>query len=154
MIEKSVRLTCNPQRAFLLLTEKTGAWRPPGRRHTRDPDSVIRMEGTGRFYERAADGREVELGIVRVFSPPEQVVLDWLPGTGRAQPTHVERVLQPDGEGTLVRLTHRAGPFRADEYARNAAAYERSCSLVLAAWARAASTSGRAYRAASGLYRW
>jgi len=70
MIEKSVRLACTPSRAFELLTEQAGAWWPRERRHTTDPHSVIRIEASGRFYERAADGTEVELGVVRVFSPP------------------------------------------------------------------------------------
>jgi len=142
VIEKSVRLACDPERAFRLLTEEAGAWWPPERRHTKDPGSVIRIEAAGRFYERAIDGREVELGIVRVFSPPRRLVLDWFPGTGPSQPTHVEIVLREDDGGTLVRLTHRAGPYGADEYTRNVAAYERSWSLVLAAWSRAASPSG------------
>jgi uncharacterized protein YndB with AHSA1/START domain len=141
MIEKSVRLACTPERAFELLTERAGAWWPPERRHTTDPHSVIRIEASGRFYERASDGTEVELGVVRVFSPPERLVLDWFPGTGPARPTHVEIVLRADDEGTLVRLTHREGPFSAPEYAAKAAAYQRSWTLVLEAWSRAASAS-------------
>lgn len=139
MIERSLLLSCGPARAFRLLTEEAGAWWPPDRRHTRDPRSVIRIEPTGRFFERSADGTEVELGVVRVFSPPGRLVLDWYPGTGPSRPTRVEIVLSAEGRGTRVRLTHREGPASGEDYAKKAAAYERSWTLVLEAWSRAAS---------------
>jgi uncharacterized protein YndB with AHSA1/START domain len=138
MIEKTLLLPCPPERAFSLLTEKAGSWWPPDRRHTKDPNSAIFIEGGGRFYERATDGTEVDLGVVRVFEPPRRLVLDWYPGTGPAEPTLVEIVLAAEGEGTRVHLTHRAGPASADSYARKAALYERSWTLVFAAWLEAA----------------
>lgn len=134
MIEKTLFLPCPPERAFLLLTELAGDWWPPDRRHTSDPKSAIVIEPGGRFYERATDGTEVELGIVRVFEPPRRLVLDWYPGTGPAEPTHVEILLVREGSGTRVRLAHRAGPLSADSYAKKAATYERSWTLVFAAW--------------------
>jgi uncharacterized protein YndB with AHSA1/START domain len=138
MIEKTLLLACPPERAFALLTEEAGQWWPPDRRHTRDPESSIVIEPLGRFYERAGDGTEVELGVVRVFEPPRRLVLDWYPGTGPAEPTHVEILLVPEGACTRVHLTHRAGPLSAESYAKKAAAYERSWTLVFAAWLAAA----------------
>jgi uncharacterized protein YndB with AHSA1/START domain len=138
VIEKSLLLPCVPERAFSLLTQHAGNWWPPDRRHTQDPQSSIVIEPTGRFYERAGDGTEVELGIVRVFEPPRRLVLDWYPGTGPTQPTQVEIILIPEGEGTRVHLTHRAGPRSAQAYTKKAAAYERSWTLVFAAWLAAA----------------
>jgi uncharacterized protein YndB with AHSA1/START domain len=139
VIEKTLLLPCPPDRAFALLTERAGEWWPPDRRHTKDPRSSIAIEPGGRFYERAADGAEVELGIVRVFEPPRRLVLDWYPGTGPSEPTHVEILLVAEGAGTRVTLTHRAGPLSADSYSKKAAAYERSWTLVLSAWLEAAS---------------
>jgi uncharacterized protein YndB with AHSA1/START domain len=138
MIEKTALLPCEPKRAFALLTERAGDWWPSDRRHTKDPESSIVIEAGGRFYERATDGTEVELGVVRVFEPPRRLVLDWYPGTGPAEPTHVEIVLAPEGEGTRVRLVHRAGPHSAHSYVKKAAAYERSWALVFDAWREAA----------------
>jgi uncharacterized protein YndB with AHSA1/START domain len=138
MIEKTLLLPCPLERAFSLLTEQAGSWWPPGRRHTKDPNSAIVIEGDGRFYERATDGTEVELGVVRVFEPPRRLVLDWYPGTGPGEPTVVEFVLAAEGEGTRVDLTHRAGPASADAYSKKAAQYERSWALVFAAWLAAA----------------
>jgi uncharacterized protein YndB with AHSA1/START domain len=138
VIEKTLLLRCRPARAFELLTEEAGAWWPPDRRHTKDPNSVIKIERGGRFYERSSDGTEVELGVVREFSPPHRLVLDWYPGTGPNEPTHVEIVLWAEGAGTRVQLTHKAGPRSAESYVKKAAAYERSWNLVFEAWAAAA----------------
>jgi uncharacterized protein YndB with AHSA1/START domain len=143
MIEKSLFLPCAPERAFLLLTEQAGHWWPPDRRHTKDPESRILIEARGRFFERAADGTEVELGVVRVFEPPRKLVLDWYPGTGPSEPTHVEILLFPEGTGTRVQLFHKPGPHSASSYAKKAAAYERSWTLVLAAWLDAAKAAGQ-----------
>jgi uncharacterized protein YndB with AHSA1/START domain len=139
VIEKRLYLPCPPPRAFALLTEQAGAWWPPDRRHTKDPASEIRMEASGRFFERATDGTEVELGVVRIYDPPNRLVLDWYPGTGPDMPTQVEIVLTAEGEGTRVALTHGPGPLSAEMYPKRAAAYDRSWELVFAAWAIAAS---------------
>lgn len=141
MIEKTVLLACSLERAFSLLTERAGDWWPPERRHTADPGSTIRIEPGGRFYERASDGTEIELGVVQVFEPPVRLVLDWYPGTGPSEPTHVELKLSPEGTGTRVHLTHQAGPRSADGYRQKAPAYERSWTLVLGAWQQAAATA-------------
>ena len=138
MIEKTALLACPLERAFALLTERAGLWWPAERRHTPDPASAIHIEASGRFFERASDGTEVELGVVRVFEPPTRLVLDWYPGTGRHEPTHVEIVLTPEGTGTRLHLVHRAGPHSAESYAKKAAAYDRSWDLVLAALRAAA----------------
>ena len=63
MIAKSVILSCAPERAFVLFTEEAGLWWPAARRHSKDANSIIRMEAGGRFYERSSDGHEVDLVI-------------------------------------------------------------------------------------------
>jgi uncharacterized protein YndB with AHSA1/START domain len=138
VIHKTALLRCAPARAFALFTEHAGEWWPPQRRHTGDPGSAIVVDPAGRFYERAADGREVELGAVRVFEPGVRLVLDWYPGTGPALPTHVEVRFEPEGGATRVTVDHRPGPFSVDAYRARAAAYEGSWDLVLTALARAA----------------
>jgi uncharacterized protein YndB with AHSA1/START domain len=120
------------------LTREAGSWWPSDRRHTNDPKSSIVIDAGGRFFERATGGTEVELGVVRVFEPPRRLVLDWYPGTGSAEPTHVEILLLPDGAGTRVHLVHRPGPHSADSYVKRAAAYEKSWTLVFVAWLDAA----------------
>jgi uncharacterized protein YndB with AHSA1/START domain len=130
---KTVVLACDPARAFALFTEHAGQWWPEDRRHTDDNASTIRMEASGRFFERAIDGTEVELGIVRMFEPPHRLSLDWFPGTGADAPTHVDIVFEPVDAGTRVTIEHDAGFAPHDLFARNIAAYDRSWDLVLAA---------------------
>ncbi len=89
MIEKSAFLTCSPTRAFELFTERASDWWPEAVRHTPDPRSEIRMLASGRFWERARDGHEVELGRVLVWEPAERLVLDFYPGTDALHPTEV-----------------------------------------------------------------
>lgn len=135
MIVKTVTLRCPPERAFSVFTEQAGVWWPPDRRHTRDASSAILMEATGRFFERARDGSEVELGVVREFEPPHRLVLDWYPGTGASSPTRVEVAFDADGNDTRVTVTHSAGPAGDALFERNAPRYAPSWDLVLAALA-------------------
>jgi len=133
MIVKSVVLRCGPERAFALFTEQAGQWWPADRRHTGDAASAIRIEASGRFFERASDGTEVELGVVHSFEPASRLMLDWYPGTGRENPTRVEVSFDAVEAGTRVTVTHGPGSATSDLFARNAPGYGRSWDLVLAA---------------------
>jgi uncharacterized protein YndB with AHSA1/START domain len=137
VIVKSVVLRCEPQRAFALFTERAGEWWPSERRHTDDDASTIRIEAGGLFFERAADGTEVQLGRVRTFAPPHHLALDWFPGTGPEQPTYVEVEFEPVEGGTRVTVSHGAGAAPPAIYDENAGGYERSWDLVLTAFAGA-----------------
>jgi len=136
MIVKSVVLACDPGRAFALFTEHAGLWWPAGRRHTADAGSTIRMEASGRFFERSNDGTEVELGVVRHFEAASRMVLDWYPGTGRENPTRVEITFEAADGGTRVTVHHGPGSAGSVDFGRNASAYDRSWDAVLAAAAR------------------
>jgi uncharacterized protein YndB with AHSA1/START domain len=139
MIRKRILLACGPERAFALFTEHAGQWWPAGRRHTQDAASVIRIEAAGRFFERAGDGTEVELGRVRAFEPARRLLFDWYPGTGRANPTQVEVLFEAVDGGTSVVVLHGPGEAGPEAFARSAPVYDRSWDLVLAAAAVQAS---------------
>lgn len=126
-------LRCRPERAFALFTDHAGEWWPPERRHTKDAASQIRIEASGRFYERATDGTEVELGVARLFSPPHRLLLDWFPGTGKDHPTQVEVLFEAQGAGTRVTIIHRAGRAGDVLFEGKVSAYLGSWDLVLAA---------------------
>ncbi len=129
MIEKSIRLACGIDEAFARFCERAGEWWPVERRHTGDPRSTIVIDPAGPFYEHAADGRQVPLGVVREHAPPHRLVLDWYPGTGPDLPTRVEVRFEADGDGTRVHRAARAGDAGEDTYRQRAAAYERSWTL-------------------------
>jgi pyruvate carboxylase len=135
MITKTVQLACDAKRAFEIFTEQASAWWPPARRHTSDPHSSIAMLQTGRFWERASDGREVELGVVREWRPGERLVLDFYPGSDADHPTQVTVRFEANGDGTRVTIEHR--PLAASEaiWNQRAAKFEQSWAMLLPALA-------------------
>jgi len=138
MMVKSVLLPLAPVAAFRLFTEKIGAWWPADRRHTEDPASEIFLLESGRFFERARDGREVELGRVRSWDLPNRIVLDFFIATGPDKPTEVEIAFAAQGGGTQVTVVHRPKPASAPLWTERAPRYARSWDVVLAALSRAA----------------
>jgi uncharacterized protein YndB with AHSA1/START domain len=141
MIRKAVFLECDPTSAFALFTERASEWWPPGRRHTGDSQSEIHLLPSGRFWERASDGREVELGRVRVWEPPHRLVLDFYPGTDPQHPTEVTVAFVAEGDGTRVTIDHGATPASQDLWKQRVARFEQSWELMLAALAAAARPS-------------
>ncbi len=88
---------------------------------------------TGRFFERARDGREIELGKVRAWEPPSRLLLDFYPGTGADHPTEVEvRFDAADAAATRVTILHRATPASEKLFEASAPRYVASWDIVLA----------------------
>ena len=138
MMVKSVTLPLAPAAAFDLFTGKIGEWWPPERRHTQDPRSEIFLLATGRFFERARDGREVELGCVRSWDIPNRILLDFFIATSPERPTEVEIAFAARGAGTEVTVMHRPKPSSEALWSERAPRYARSWEVVLAALSRAA----------------
>jgi hypothetical protein len=138
MIEKSAFLTCSPARAFELFTARASDWWPEAVRHTSDPSSEIRMLASGRFWERARDGHEVELGRVLVWEPPERLILDFYPGTDDLHPTEVIVKFAEEADGTRVVVEHRPKAESAALWAAGAPRFERNWAIVLPALREAA----------------
>lgn len=139
VLVKSVLLPCDLSRAFTLFTEHIGAWWPPERKHIKDAASEVLLSPT-RFAERAVDGREVDLGRVRFWDPPRQIVLDFYPGTDAARPTDVTITFAPEGDHTRVTVEHRPTPASAPVWQQRVAAFAGSWDVVLPALFRFAST--------------
>jgi len=138
MIVKSVVLSLGRLAAFELFTEKIGEWWPADRRHTQDPTSEIFLLQSGRFYERARDGHEVELGYVRSWELPSRILLDFFIATGPEKPTEVEITFAAEERGTRVTVTHRPKPGSQGLWMERAPRYARSWDVVLAALSRGA----------------
>ena len=138
MMVKSVTLPLTPIAAFELFTRRIGEWWPADRRHSQDPDSEIFLLESGRFYERTRDGREVELGMVRRWDPPNLILLDFFIATGPEKPTEVEIAFAPRGKGAEVTVVHRPKPSSEALWKEWAPRYARSWDAVLAALLQAA----------------
>jgi hypothetical protein len=133
MIVKSVVLPCGPARAFQIFTDEASIWWPESRRHTADPQSEIRLLATGRFYERATDGREVELGHVLEWNPPGRLVLDFYPGTDPEHPTRVTVTFTKEDAGTCLTIRHEPTETSADLFDLRAPRYTASWDAVFTA---------------------
>ena len=133
MIEKSVSLPCPPEDAFRLFTDRISEWWPPTHRPSKDPHSEVFLEESGRFWERARDGRELDLGRVLAWEPPHRLTLDFYLGSSAAQPTAVEVVFTPRDGGTLVSVHHCAKPESLDLWNQRAPIFVKSWDAVLAA---------------------
>lgn len=137
MITKSVLLPIGQAAAFKLFTEQISDWWPAERRHTNDQASSLHLHADGRFFERASDGREVELGRVVEWLAPERIVLDFYIATGPAHPTRAEVRFVPEGNGTRVTVSHGPLPVSKDLWTDRAPRYQRSWEAVLTALMRA-----------------
>jgi hypothetical protein len=143
VIEKTVFLECAPARAFVLFTERASDWWPATLRHTADPRSEIRLIPDGRFWERATDGREVELGRVVVWEPAQRLILDFYPGTDAQHPTEVLVSFAAENTGTRVVVKHGPKPESAGLWAEGAPGFERAWELMLPAFKKAAEATQR-----------
>ena len=133
MIEFSVVLTGDSERAFDLFTTRISDWWPPTHRLTKDPASVITISRDGTFRERATDGREMNLGCVRSWDRPRGITFDFYLGTGPDLPTEVVVTFEPDPNGTRVVVRHRPLPVSAAIWAGRVSRYEASWTIVLQA---------------------
>jgi uncharacterized protein YndB with AHSA1/START domain len=139
VIDRSVLLPCGQAAAFGLFTERASEWWPPSRRHTGDAESAVLLSPGGRFWERARDGHEVELGRVLEWEAPARLVLDFYPGTDADHPTRAVISFEPVDDGTLVRVQHGPTPASAGAlWLERSPAFERSWATVLESLHRAA----------------
>ncbi len=136
MIVNSVLLDMGVPRAFAFVTGRISDWWPAERRHTGDPSSRIFLLASGRFYERASDGREVDLGKVTLWNEPHAILLDFYIATGPDHPTEVEIRFEAQGEQTRVTVMHRRKPESAHLWDERSLRYATSWTIVLGALER------------------
>jgi uncharacterized protein YndB with AHSA1/START domain len=111
----SLTVNASPQRAFEVFTDQVHSWWPT-EYHIGDqqPEAiVIEPHGGGRWFERAADGAECNIGTVLAWEPPHRLVLAWqLNGRWAYEPdldlaSEVEVRFVEDAPGrTRVELCH------------------------------------------------
>jgi uncharacterized protein YndB with AHSA1/START domain len=115
-----IRVEAAPDRAFALFTDHIGDWWPIATNSVYD--GTVAFEGD-ELVERSGDRVAVWAEITR-WDPPSALGLDWHAGHDRSNATDVLVVFTPDGDGTLVRLTHTGwerlldGEQKSKEYSR------------------------------------
>ena len=115
-VRHSVNVRLAPEQAFELFTDRMDDWWPSGESHSilEGPTvgTIEPFEG-GRWYDRAEDGTECDVGTVLVWDPPTRVVFAWrLTPAWDYEPdlekcTQVDVTFAAEGQGTRVTLEHR-----------------------------------------------
>ena len=123
-----------PAAAFASFADSIGEWWPAETRHIRDADSRVALLAGGRFFERATDGRELELGWVREWHPPERMLLDLYIATGRERPTEVAILFGAVEGGTRIRIQQVPKAASAPMWLEFAPRFERAWTRVLKAF--------------------
>ena len=78
-IVKSVTVKAPPARAFALFTGNIAKWWPPTMTIGKIPtiDIVLTPKVGGKWYQRDAEGNEIQWGKVLAWEPPGRVLLAW-----------------------------------------------------------------------------
>ena len=136
-VTDKVTIAADPETVFAAYTARMGEWWPfqGTYRYTFAPEGTspdgIFMEAAegGRFYERWADGTEHQIGIVKVWKPPSEVVYTW-EVDGWSAPSTVTVRFVAEGTSTTVIVEHSGLP---DD--QTAAGYSTGQKEILAVFA-------------------
>ncbi|HET9956114.1 MAG TPA: SRPBCC domain-containing protein [Polyangiaceae bacterium] len=115
MARVSVLVHVDPDTAFRIFSEDIDQWWRRGYKYRASgaDRGILYLEPRvgGRLYEsfeRAGVKRVVETGLVLEWSPPERLAFEWRSVTfAPHERTHVEVRFEPQGDATLVTVTHR-----------------------------------------------
>jgi uncharacterized protein YndB with AHSA1/START domain len=106
VLTQEVRIDASPETVFQFFTDPSRMVRWKGRAATLDPRP-------GGIYRVEINDQATALGEYVELDPPRRVVITWGWEGATAVPpgsSTVEFELEPDGDGTIVRLTHRGLP--------------------------------------------
>ena len=102
-----MRLAAEPDIAAWTDPEKVKLWMGPGEIKAAHVESDPRTGGRYRWVMRAPNGEEHDVsGVYREVIPNEKLVFTWAWKTMPERESLVTVLLKPDGDGTLLTLTH------------------------------------------------
>ncbi|MGB7078521.1 MAG: SRPBCC domain-containing protein [Xanthobacteraceae bacterium] len=103
------RLNAAPAKVFAAWTdpEKVKRWIGPGEVKALSADCDLRVGGRYRWVMRNPAGEEYDVGgVYREVVPNEKLVFTWAWKSTSERESLVTVLLKPDGDGTLLTLTH------------------------------------------------
>ncbi len=103
------RLKAPPAKVFAAWTdpEKVKSWMGPGEVKAQSAVCDVRVGGRYRWVMRAPSGEEHDVsGVYREVIANEKLVFTWAWKTTPERESLVTVLLKPDGDGTLLTLTH------------------------------------------------
>jgi uncharacterized protein YndB with AHSA1/START domain len=87
--------------------EKVKGWMGPGEVKAKSAECDLRVGGRYRWVMVAPSGQELDVrGVYREIVPNEKLVFTWSWITAPERESLVTVLLKPDGDGTLLTLTH------------------------------------------------
>jgi len=132
-IVKTVRVPLPQAEAFALFTARMSSWWPLDTHSVGKTDAIdvaFPAQLGGEIVERLRDGGSSVWGTVTRWDPPAGVAFTWHPGGSPDEATSVDVDFEPDGGGTVVRLTHDGWLSRGDGDAARLG-YDTGWDLVL-----------------------
>ena len=103
------RLNAPPAKVYAAWTDpqKIGRWMGPEGIETLSAEADVRVGGRYRFIMRSPDGEKHDVsGVYREVVPNEKLVFTWAWRSTPERESLVTVALEPDGDGTLLTLTH------------------------------------------------
>jgi uncharacterized protein YndB with AHSA1/START domain len=103
------RLKAPPAKVFAAFTdpEKVKGWMGPGEIKALRAESDVRVGGRYRWVMKSPEGEEHDVGgVYREVVPNEKLVFTWAWKSTPERESLVTVLLKPDGDGTLLTLTH------------------------------------------------
>ena len=103
------RLKAPPAKVYAAWTdpEKVKGWMGPGEMKAKHAEADVRVGGHYRWVMLAPSGEEHDVGgVYREIVPNEKLVFTWAWKTMPERESIVTVLLKPDGDGTLLTLTH------------------------------------------------
>jgi uncharacterized protein YndB with AHSA1/START domain len=108
----ALRVPASPAEAFDVFTREIGLWWQPNQLFQITPrgDGTLRFEpgADGRLLTQLANGKEFEIGRIRVWEPGARLVFAWRQATFAPEmTTEVEVRFEAMGDETRVSVEHR-----------------------------------------------
>jgi uncharacterized protein YndB with AHSA1/START domain len=103
------RFKAPPAKVYAAWTdpEKVKGWMGPGEVKAKSAESDLRVGGRYRWVMVAPSGQELDVcGVYREIVPNEKLVFTWSWLSAPERESLVTVLLKPDGDGTLLTLTH------------------------------------------------
>ena len=103
------RFKAPPAKGYAAWTdpEKVKGWMGPGEVKAKSAESDLRVGGRYRWVMVAPSGQELDVrGVYREIVPNEKLVFTWSWLSAPERESLVTVLLKPDGDGTLLTLTH------------------------------------------------
>jgi uncharacterized protein YndB with AHSA1/START domain len=138
-VEKTVTIALAPEAAFERFTRHITTWWPLAKFSIgNNAAATVAFEPLaegGRIVERWPTGETHIWGTVMAFDPPSRISFTWHAGKTEDKAQLIEVAFLPEGDATLVRLTHTGWERLGDKAQETRDSYDNGWVYVLACYA-------------------